>query len=101
MGEVDTCPKCGGELREGELFVSAVRRIDHLPMTMGGRDYFSALGSFQGGDVSVEGPFWREYTGEEKGWLWKRKEVKVLSVKGKRCISCGYIELYALTPVII
>jgi len=38
---------------------------------------------------------WREKTGEKKGFLFKSDEVRTLAVKGRRCLQCGYIELYA------
>lgn len=37
---------------------------------------------------------WREKTGEKKGFLIKSDEVRTLAVKGRRCLECGYIELY-------
>ena len=38
---------------------------------------------------------WREKTGEKTGFLIKSEEVRTMSVKGIRCLECGYIELYA------
>jgi len=38
---------------------------------------------------------WREKTGEKKGFILKSDEVRTLTVKGRRCLECGYIELYA------
>ena len=38
---------------------------------------------------------WREKTGETTGFLIKSEEVRTMSVKGRRCLECGYIELYA------
>jgi predicted nucleic-acid-binding Zn-ribbon protein len=38
---------------------------------------------------------WREKTGEKKGFLIKSDEVRTLAVVGRRCLECGYIELYA------
>ena len=38
---------------------------------------------------------WREKTGEKKGFLIKSDEVRTIVVKGRRCLECGYIELYA------
>ncbi|MFB0543229.1 MAG: hypothetical protein ACETVR_00460, partial [Candidatus Bathyarchaeia archaeon] len=79
---------------EGELFVSVERKTGSVPMMMRGGDITSGLGMFQGEDIDVEVPFWREYTGKETGWLLKRREIRVLPVKGKRCVKCGYIEFY-------
>ena len=39
--------------------------------------------------------FWEEKTGERKGLIFKREEVKELQIKGYRCTACNYIELYA------
>ena len=94
MVEVGTCPKCRGEMREGELFVTAIEKGDPVPMTLGVDNISRNLRAFQGGNVGVDGPLWREYTGRETGWLWKRREIQVLPIKGKRCMRCGYIELY-------
>jgi predicted nucleic-acid-binding Zn-ribbon protein len=50
------------------------------------------------GDVGVtqeERIKWREKTGEKKGFLIKSDEVRTMTVKGRRCLQCGYIELYA------
>jgi predicted nucleic-acid-binding Zn-ribbon protein len=38
---------------------------------------------------------WREKTGEKKGFILKSDEVRTLTVKGMRCLECGYIEFYA------
>jgi predicted nucleic-acid-binding Zn-ribbon protein len=38
---------------------------------------------------------WHEKTGEKKGFLIKSDEVRTMAVTGRRCLQCGYIELYA------
>jgi predicted nucleic-acid-binding Zn-ribbon protein len=38
---------------------------------------------------------WREKTGEKKGFLIKSDKVRNMAVTGRRCLECGYIELYA------
>lgn len=38
---------------------------------------------------------WREKTGEKKGFLIKSDEIRTMAVTGRRCLQCGYIELYA------
>ncbi len=38
---------------------------------------------------------WREKTGEKTGFLIKSEEVRTMAVTGRRCLECGYIELYA------
>jgi len=80
-------------MREGELFIT---------VTSGDGQFMSSplertpTGSF-GMPVMVtgEGPFWRERTGEKKGWVVKREMTQTLKISGLRCTGCGYIELYA------
>lgn len=38
---------------------------------------------------------WREKTGAKTGRFIKSDEQITLKVSGRRCINCGYIELYA------
>ena len=47
------------------------------------------------GSTQEERVKWREKTGQKKGFLIKSDEVRTLAVKGRRCLECGYIELYA------
>lgn len=93
MSKTTKCPKCGGEMREGEIYVDVTTLSGGLGASpiMGP---YSTMGIPAGTEVSVEGPLWREYTGKEKGWLIKEKERKTLSIRGKRCLECGYVELY-------
>jgi len=37
---------------------------------------------------------WREKTGEKTGWIIKSDEEKTYSIKGRRCLECGYIDFY-------
>jgi predicted nucleic-acid-binding Zn-ribbon protein len=37
---------------------------------------------------------WKEKTGKQKGWIIKKEETKKMTVQGRRCIECGYIEFY-------
>ena len=94
MSEPIKCPKCYGKMRNGKILVnvkSASGGLRNLSPMMGG---FSTMGSpFESG-LSVEGLLWQEHTGKKKGWLIKEKEQKTLSLKGKRCLECGYVELY-------
>jgi len=88
------CPKCGSEMREGELFISVTG-------SYGSQSISTPLGFPTGSPLGTpsmvigEGPFWRERTGQKKGWLVKREETQTLKISGLRCIECGYIELYA------
>ncbi|MHA2313701.1 MAG: hypothetical protein ACXACF_00200 [Candidatus Hermodarchaeia archaeon] len=94
MANLIKCPKCNGEMRNGEILVD-VRAppggLRNLSPMMGGYSTMSL--PFEAG-TSTEGVKWQEYTGEEKGWLIKQKEVKTLSLKGRRCLGCGYVELF-------
>ena len=94
MSELTKCPKCDGIMRKGEILVNVKapsRGLRTLSPMMG---EYSTMGlPFESGN-SIEGLLWQEYTGEEKGWLIKQKEQKTLSLKGKRCLECGYVELY-------
>ena len=40
-------------------------------------------------------PIWEEKTGEKKGFILKRPEIKKMSLKGYRCTQCNYLEFYA------
>ena len=88
------CPKCSSAMREGGLFIQITNSV-------GGQNFPSPMGfptsSMSGmpSMVTGEGPFWREKTGEKKGWILKREETQTLSISGRRCLNCGYIELYA------
>ena len=96
MSQERKCGKCGGEMREGELFIN-VTSSSGSPIIR--QDSFSfPTGSIPNASTEVigEGPFWRERTGEKKGWLIKREETQILNISGLRCTNCGYIELYAL-----
>ena len=100
MSETTKCSKCGGEMREGEIYVNVTipsQMTTTSPFSQPTPQLltdFSRLGSPIGAGVSVEGPLWREYTGRETGWLIKEKERKTLSIRGRRCLECGYVELY-------
>jgi hypothetical protein len=79
---------------QGEAYV-AVTTSSPSPMMSG---MMSPMSSMNIGDVGMtreERVKWREKTGEKKGFLIKSDEVRTLAVKGRRCLECGYIELYA------
>ena len=99
MNGVESCPKCGGAMREGDLVVKVVEgEAKPSPfmsaMMMRTGDIASNLGMLPQETISVEGPLWQEQSEKEGGWLFKKKETRVLQIKGKRCEKCGYIELY-------
>jgi predicted nucleic-acid-binding Zn-ribbon protein len=88
------CPKCGGEMIQGEAYVN-VNVPSSNPMMRG---MMSPMPSMNIGDVGMtqeERIKWREKTGEKKGFLIKSDEVRTMAMKGRRCLQCGYIELYA------
>jgi len=95
MSQETKCPKCGSEMREGELFID-VTGVSGAPSAVPlGFPTGSTLGIPAAGPmVTGEGPFWRERTGQKKGWLLKREETQTLKISGLRCTGCGYIELY-------
>jgi len=79
---------------QGEAYVT-VTTNSPSPMMSG---MMSPMSSMNIGDVGMtreERMKWREKTGEKKGFLIKSDEVRTLMVKGRRCLECGYIELYA------
>lgn len=91
------CPKCGGEMREGETIVR---------VTAPGSQVYSGLGmtSMTGlpgmalptaETTSEERLLWRERTGRKTGWLTRSEEEKTMKISGRRCAACGYIELHA------
>lgn len=86
------CPKCGGEMHEGEAFVHV------SPL---GSQIYPSYGMFTlpgmgvlGSEPSEERILWRERTGQKTGWLGS-EEVKTMKVIGRRCTKCGYIELHS------
>ncbi len=86
------CPKCGGAMREGELFINVTSNPPTIQSTLNfPTDTTLGISPV----ITGEGPFWHERTGERKGWLVKRDKIQTLKILGLRCIGCGYIELYA------
>jgi hypothetical protein len=99
LGEVEKCPKCGGEMREGALTIRVAEdttTTDPFMKAMLTRsgNIGDTLSMLQTEHIIIEGPLWQEPTGKEEGWLIKRREMKVLPLRGKRCLNCGYVELY-------
>lgn len=95
MSQTIRCPKCGKEMREGELFIKVASSGGVADQYMS-RPAAFPTGSSLGAPIVVtgEGPFWRERTGEKKGFLVKKEQMQTLKISGLRCIACGYIELY-------
>jgi hypothetical protein len=90
------CAKCGGEIREGEAFV----RVTTFSSVIGGSSSGFGIISIPGFDMptsgrtSEENMLWREKTGAKTGLLIKSEEQKTMKIFGRRCVRCGYIELY-------
>jgi uncharacterized OB-fold protein len=55
----------------------------------------TGLGAADTGTLGEQKILWREKTGSKTGWLMKSDEQKTMRILGRRCIKCGYIELYA------
>ena len=91
--ELVSCPRCGGEMQEGEAFtpitVSGSTQIPGFAMsTMPGMN-------FPGNNTTEERIQWREKTGRKTGRFFKSDEEKTIKIIGQRCKVCGYIEFYA------
>jgi len=87
------CPKCGGEMRQGEMLFDVSIMMANPMSPLGG---FSAYSTAAMSDHTTASPHWEEKTGRRKGFILKSDEKKTLMVDGYRCQLCGYIELYAL-----
>jgi predicted nucleic-acid-binding Zn-ribbon protein len=88
------CPRCGGEMREGEALMRFTTSVGQVSSSF---DLLSmpGMGVPTGEQTIEEKIFWREKTGKKTGWLVKSDERKNLKISGLRCTECGYIELYA------
>jgi len=91
------CPRCGGEVREGEVLVRVLTLGAQVmsPLSSLGTLGMPGMGIPSGETKSEEKIIWREKTGRKTGWLAKSDEEKNMKITGRRCIKCGYIELYA------
>ena len=86
------CSKCGGEMIQGEVFIEVTNSSGS---SMGGM--ISPMSGINLGNIGMmkeERIKWREKTGKKKGFLIKSDEVHTTAVTGRRCMKCGYIELY-------
>jgi hypothetical protein len=88
------CPRCGGEMREGLAFISISVPLGSSMGGGGGMFPSPGMNLPQGESTRNARVRWREKTGEKKGWLIKSDEEKTLDLKGKRCLECGYVDLY-------
>lgn len=87
------CPKCGGVMVEGELYVNVP--VPSGTSMMGGMISMPGMNIGNIGVTEEMGLRWSEKTGEKKGFLIKSDEVRTMAVNGRRCLGCGLIELYA------
>jgi len=79
---------------QGEAYVE-VTTSSSSPMMSGMMNPMSSMNLGGVETTREERVKWREKTGEKKGFIIKSDEVRTLMVKGRRCLECGYIELYA------
>ncbi len=96
MIEEFVCSKCGGRMVLGEVkyWVKSGGQsqgpmnpfAEQMPMM----DLTSIA------ETETRTFVWEEKTGEKKGWLFKRDEVREMGLKGHRCVACSFIELYAV-----
>jgi hypothetical protein len=89
------CSKCGGKMVQGRIKI-------RMPMSSMGVQIMPQMGTGfemrglnRGIEETTTFPKWEERTGQKKGIIFKREEVKEMNIQGYRCILCNYIELYA------
>jgi hypothetical protein len=89
--ELKLCSKCGGEMKAGDFTVpmQQMRSPELGEYTPG----FMNTGLPPGVETFAAAPVWEERTGEKKGLIFKRPEVKKMRILGYRCSVCNYIEL--------
>ena len=79
---------------EGEIkFESDNLMPNQLNTYMSGIPNSSILNVYQS---STNKPYWEEKTGRKTGFIIKSDEKKTLRIKTYRCISCGFVEIYAI-----
>lgn len=94
-GGMAECPKCGGEMREGEVLIRVTIPLGQVSPGLSLGTGMPGMGIQTGETTSEEHVLWREKTGRRTGWLIKSEEENIIKVSGRRCLNCGYIELYA------
>ena len=87
------CPKCGGEIREGAVLVLVTTSAGQASSSFGPMS-IPGIGIPTGETTREERILWREKTGQKTGRLIKSEEEKTMKIYGRRCLKCGYIELY-------
>lgn len=86
------CPRCGGEMREGVVFVSI--SVPTGGSTGGGMFSMPGMNIPEGEATRSTRVKWKEKTGKEKGWIFKSEEEKTLNIKGRRCLECGFVDFF-------
>ncbi len=88
------CPKCGGEMRPGEIrFDTDTVMPSQMNAYMTGIPTSPLPSVYQ---TSTSHPYWEEKTGRKTGIIFKGDEKITLMIHGLRCSLCGYIEMYAM-----
>lgn len=92
MSVKQICPKCGGNMVEGELRYFVERSSVQSMMPFEGIPV-PEFSTTQGVNETI---FWEEKTGRKTGLIFKRDETRQMGLRGVRCTLCKYVELYAL-----
>ena len=92
--KIEVCSKCAGQTQEGSVIVP-IERLSNPELGQ------LTPGFMQQGLPPILEDFtsriqWEEKTGQKTGFIFKRDELKHMRIKGRRCIKCNYIELYAV-----
>jgi predicted nucleic-acid-binding Zn-ribbon protein len=87
------CSKCGSEIVEGRIGVpiEKINTPEINRMTPG----FMQQSLPPTIETFTSEPIWEERTGEKKGFIIKRPEIKKMKLIGYRCKKCNYLEFYA------
>jgi hypothetical protein len=89
----EKCPKCGGAMTRGEIkFDTDTVMPNQMNAYMGGMMNSPVPNVYSS---SSSHPFWEEKTGKKTGFLIKSDEKLALKIDARRCLLCGYIEMYA------
>ena len=84
-------------MREGEALVHVTSMGSLVGASSSGFGVIPmpAFDMATGERTSENSILWREKTGAKTGRFIKSDEQLTMKVSGRRCIKCGYIELYA------
>ncbi|UCD43793.1 MAG: hypothetical protein JSV27_06450 [Candidatus Bathyarchaeota archaeon] len=90
MSVQQMCPKCGGNMVDGELSYFAERSSVQSNMPFSGIPV-PEFSTTQGVNETI---FWEEKTGKKTGIIFKRDETRRMGLRGFRCTLCNYVELF-------